>query len=100
MRVLRRLAASSVLVVFLAVGVLAGDIQGPGVTSPPPPPTNSVVDGTTQGSALAAPVEEPSGEIESELKVIIISLLVSNLFKIKLPDSLLQPSALEQRGTV
>jgi len=73
MKSLRRLAASSVLIVSLSVSILAGDMQGPG-KAPPPQPPNSVANVTdTQGTAPDA----QSDDTMNELRFIIVSLLLS-----------------------
>lgn len=52
MKTLRQISAATILSLTLAVSVLAGQTDTPGVVAPPPPPTNS----TTQTTGTAATI--------------------------------------------
>jgi hypothetical protein len=51
-KTLRQISAATILSLTLAVSVLAGQTDTPGVVAPPPPPTNS----TTQTTGTAATI--------------------------------------------
>lgn len=52
MKTLRQILATTILSLTLAVSVLAGQTDTPGIVAPPPPPTDS----TTQSTGTAASI--------------------------------------------
>ena len=52
MKTLRQISAVTILSMTLAISVLAGQVDTPGVVAPPPPPTDS----TTQSAGTAASI--------------------------------------------
>jgi hypothetical protein len=59
MKQLRQLCAAGALTLALALSAFAGDIDTPGITAPPPPPSQSVTGeiqtpGVTSSSDIAA----------------------------------------------